>query len=142
VVGDPNKPNSEHNNKLVHISGKTSNETNLCDRDFSVVAQDSYRLKRKVEMYQWQETFHKQTEKQRAYFTYNKVWSETPIDSTKFMNHGFDNPNLFAWPFRSNSLQGEQIMLGQFKLNSDQIMRLGSNQRTYVQWVSQDLEVL
>ena len=31
---------------------------NLCDRDFGVVAQDSYRLKRKVEMFQWQEVFH------------------------------------------------------------------------------------
>ena len=49
--GDPDNPLDTHTNGLVHISGTTHNDTNLCDRDFGVVAQDSYRLKRKVEMY-------------------------------------------------------------------------------------------
>ena len=79
-----------------------------------MVAQDSYRLKRKVEMYQWQETYHEAKGNQRPYHTYFKVWSDTQIDSTLFKNSGFDNPSLFAWPYRSNFLQGEQIMLGQF----------------------------
>ena len=49
---DPIQPiNEEHEFQLVHMSGKVHNEVNLCDRDFGVVAQDSYRLKRKVEMF-------------------------------------------------------------------------------------------
>ena len=80
---DPTQPvNQEHEYQLVHMSGKVHNEVNLCDRDFGVVAQDSYRLKRKVEMFQWQETFHEAKKSgERAYYTYYKIWSDNPIDS-------------------------------------------------------------
>mmetsp|Transcript_20677 Transcript_20677/g.27906 ORF Transcript_20677/g.27906 Transcript_20677/m.27906 type:complete len:113 (-) Transcript_20677:1282-1620(-) len=37
--------------ELVHVSGTTTNSNDLVDEDFSIVAQNSYRLKRKVEMY-------------------------------------------------------------------------------------------
>lgn len=77
-----------------------------------MVAQDCYRLKRKVEMFQWQETFHEGRGQERAYYTYCKIWSETPEDSTQFRNSGFDNPSLFGWPYRSNSLQGKDVQLG------------------------------
>lgn len=134
IPADCNNPKDELMYKLIHITGTTSNNTNLCDRDFGVVAQDSYRLKRKVEMYQWQETYHDGNGKQRPYYTYYKVWSEQPIDSTLFKNGGFDNPNLFAWPYRSNSLQGQTVKLGQFLLNPCQIEKLGKTTRTFVSW--------
>ena len=51
VNGDPTRAKNENMDKLIHLTGATRNNVNLCDRDFSVVAQDSYRLKRKVEMY-------------------------------------------------------------------------------------------
>ena len=44
-------PDDAHDLELVHISGTAFNNVNLCDRDFGVIAQDSYRLRRKVEMY-------------------------------------------------------------------------------------------
>ena len=53
IIGNINSAESENMDKLIHLAGITKNHVNLCDRDFSVVAQDSYRLKRKVEMYQW-----------------------------------------------------------------------------------------
>ena len=37
--------------ELVHVSGTTVNSTELIDNDFGIVAYNSYRLKRKVEMY-------------------------------------------------------------------------------------------
>ena len=61
------------------------NRVNLQDRDFGVVAQDSYRLKRKVEMLQWIEVFHPINtvdNNDRAYYTYSKSWTENPIDSS------------------------------------------------------------
>lgn len=48
---DPNSPLDENEFKLVHVSGRTQNKVDLSDHDFGVVAQDSYRLKRKVEMF-------------------------------------------------------------------------------------------
>ena len=125
MIGDPKNPKQQHSKKLVHITGKTHNDTNLCDIDFGVIAQDSYRLKRKVEMFQWQESFHQVN--QREYFTYTKAWSETPIDSRTFKNTVYANPNLFAWPYRSTSLQSNSVMLGLFHLNESQVARLGAS---------------
>ena len=51
IKGDIDNAMSVNMDKLIHLMGTTKNNVNLCDRDFSVVAQDSYRLKRKVEMY-------------------------------------------------------------------------------------------
>lgn len=42
-----------NNFKLVHVSGKTENKTDLVDNDFGVTAENSYRLIRSVEMHQW-----------------------------------------------------------------------------------------
>ena len=42
-----------NNFKLVHVTGKTENKTDLVDNDFGVTAENSYRLIRSVEMYQW-----------------------------------------------------------------------------------------
>lgn len=48
---DLKQPDDANEFDLVHLSGTTHNEVDLCDRDFSVVAKDSYRLKRKVEVF-------------------------------------------------------------------------------------------
>jgi len=44
---------SDNNFKLIHVTGKTENKTDLIDNDFAVTAENSYRLKRVVEVYQW-----------------------------------------------------------------------------------------
>ena len=44
---------SDNNFKLIHVTGKTENKTDLIDNDFAVTAENSYRLKRIVEVYQW-----------------------------------------------------------------------------------------
>lgn len=46
-----NKPSEYNDYSLVHVTGKTSNCEDLCDQEFSVVAENCYRLKRKVEMF-------------------------------------------------------------------------------------------
>ena len=118
---------------------------NLQDRDFGVVAQDSYRLKRKVEMLQWQEVFHAANSVEnndRAYYTYSKTWTEIPIDSSQFKNTGFDNPSIYSWPYRSNSAQGQKVKIGCYTLNPDQVSRLGAKRKTKVNWSAEDHSVL
>lgn len=59
---DCNTPaNPMHNQSLVYVTGKTSSAQSLQDSDFGVIAKNSYRLTRRVEMYQWLETFHEAT---------------------------------------------------------------------------------
>ena len=146
VVADPSRPSRENDYKLVYVSGQASNRVNLQDRDFGVVAQDSYRLKRKVEMLQWVEVFHPANSagqnNDRAYYTYSKQWTETPIDSSQFKNTGFDNPSIYSWPYRSNSAQGQKVKIGSYTLEPGQVSRLGAKRKTKVNWSAEDQAVL
>ena len=96
---------------LVHCIGKTENKQSIADHEFLVSADNSYRLKRIVEMYQWQEIVRseeRQDRQGRNYthytYTYNKVWSQSPISSRNFHKQGFDNP-VNAWPFSSKTVE-------------------------------------
>ena len=109
VTVDPSRPLQNNLFKLVHLAGTTHNKEDLQDLDFGVVAQDSYRLRRKVEMFQWCETFVPASSSRKACYTYAKQWSEDPIDSTMFKNLGFDNPSIYSWPYTSHCLQGQKV---------------------------------
>lgn len=85
--------------KLVHVSGKAQTKENLQDLEFGVVAQDSYKLLRKVEMYQWKESYQEAVGANPAFYSYKKVWSDEPIDSSQFKNIGFENPDVERWVF-------------------------------------------
>ena len=50
---NPKELNEIYNNKLVHVTGKTENKAAIVDQDFGVSVDQSYRLRRRVEMYQW-----------------------------------------------------------------------------------------
>jgi len=50
------KPSAVNNFKLVHMIGESSNSTVLVDNEFGISVENSYRLKRIVEVYQWVET--------------------------------------------------------------------------------------
>ena len=100
--------------ELVHVAGTTVNASEITDNDFGIIAHNSYRLKRKVEMYQWRETVHDHDEKKS--YSYDKVWSEEPISSGGFHEKGgHENPGN-DWPFRSRTFEAANIMLGKFKL--------------------------
>ena len=45
------------------MTGTSVNAVEIVDNEFGIVAHNSYRLKRKVEMYQWQETIVKEGKK-------------------------------------------------------------------------------
>jgi len=44
-------PDDANEFELVHLTGTAVNNTEIADNDFGIVAHNSYRLKRKVEMY-------------------------------------------------------------------------------------------
>ena len=69
------------------------------DNGFGIIAQNSYRLKRKVEMYQYREKVHTNDDDEKSY-TYETVWSDVKIDSNTFHTMGYENPTN-AWPFQS-----------------------------------------
>ena len=48
---DCEDPDEQHEFELVHTVGSSENRDEIEDPDFGIIARDSYRLKRKVEMY-------------------------------------------------------------------------------------------
>ena len=51
-------PEEDNDYALVHAVGETTNESEITDAAFGAMAENSYRLVRTVEMYQWHETKH------------------------------------------------------------------------------------
>ena len=48
---DCDDPDDANEYELVHMTGTSVNAVEIVDNDFGIVAHNSYRLKRKVEMY-------------------------------------------------------------------------------------------
>ena len=104
-----------------------------------MIAQDSYKLVRKVEMFQWTESYHPAQGSQPAYYSYQKVWTDVPQDSQKFKNIGFNNPSIDRWVFKSKQFTSSQIKLGKFFLNKNQKKLLGAGARRKINWSQEDM---
>ena len=76
-----------------------------------------------VEMYQWDEEKHENNN--RTTYSYEKKWSEKKIDSSKFYQSGHDNIGTF--PSTTQSYYADNVKVGEFKLNNEQIKDLPTN---------------
>lgn len=77
---DPNAaPEESKNFKLVYASGETRNEATVLDEEFDVEVENSVKIVRLVEMYQWKESRHQEGRgrHQRTVYTYNREWCST-----------------------------------------------------------------
>jgi hypothetical protein len=81
-------PNLE--GRVIHVTGRLQPTTTLADEAFGV-SLPAIRLKRKVEIFQWQE--HSNTNSQKnvgggttthKHYEYRTAWSESLIDSSSF----------------------------------------------------------
>ena len=123
---DCEDPDEQNEFELVHSTGNSVNKDELVDNDFGIVVRNSYRLKRKVEMYQYRENVRHDDDDRKTY-TYELVWSDVQIDSNTFCRNGYENPNN-DWPFKSQSFEASKVTLGKFRLSPDQILHLGKGQ--------------
>lgn len=107
--------------KLVHVVGDLQPIGMLADGTFSVTV-SGIRLRRTVEIYQWQQKESTEktknlggsTTKQTTY-TYSQVWEDHLIDSSSFKRpEGHSNPRHVA--FQSQSVNASQVKMGAFSL--------------------------
>lgn len=115
--------------KLVHVTGPVSTEGELTDPELGVQAQ-GVKLIRHVEMYQWKE--EEKSEKKKKLgggeetvttYTYQKDWSNDPIDSSSFQESaGHENPGSF--PIQANTVVADPVHVGAFTLSSEQVDQL------------------
>lgn len=122
-------PEQANDGKLVHLSGNATTEDTVSDALLNYEA-IGIRLTRTVEMYQWEE--NERTRKQKKMgggeetiteYSYEEVWSEALIDSTRFNSRRDDNTgmqidNPEEKPIDSESSQAARVTLGGFTLSS------------------------
>lgn len=106
---------------LVHVSGPSTTADVLKDPVFGIEL-NALKLSRTVEMYQWKENSSSKitqnlggSETTETTYTYEKVWSASPINSSSFKQpSGHQNP---AMPYASETFAAPNITLGAFRLS-------------------------
>lgn len=143
VAADAVDPANE--GKLVHLTGEAVVEGVLVDEDFGI-SSEAIRLRREVEMYQWQEKSETKTEKKLGggeetvtTYTYSKGWSGSPVDSSAFQQPGgHQNPSGF--PVESATWDAETASVGAFVLPPDLVSQLGGFEALPVREIPQDAQ--
>lgn len=109
----------EMEGKLVHVAGMVETQSRVGDPVFGL-EREALRLKRYVEMYQWDEDVETETEKSvggtkktKKTYTYSKGWHHERIASENFENsEGHLNPSL---PYADEADVAEKATLGAFE---------------------------
>ncbi len=112
--------------KLVYTTGLATTSEELQDPLFNIKTQ-AIRLTRKVLIYQWYESSESKTEKElgggtktTTSYTYAKKWSSKLIPSSSF-KHPENHQNPTGRHYNDKNIYANNVMLGEFKLNSTQI---------------------
>lgn len=112
------------NGKLIHVHGIISTDEKLYDDEFAI-ATNGLRLKRTVEMFQWQETAKSTTVKKvgggqetTTEYSYDGIWSSELIDSKDFKyKNGHENPDSFS--YSNYEISADKAHLGEFLITDE-----------------------
>ena len=132
VSVDSGRVDAVNDQKLVHMSGRAKTEETLADSDFQISA-NAIKLRRHVEMYQWEEKKESKTQKKLGggsetvtTYSYNKSWSDRPVDSSSFKEQGHPNPT--EMPYQSRDQEAQKVTLGAFALTSSLVGKMNDYQ--------------
>lgn len=130
AAASPIDPSNDQ--KLIHVTGETAVTAPLEDNQYGVTA-TGLKLSRQAEMYQWQEDSKSESrtklgggEETVTTYTYTKVWSSTPIDSSQFNTpQGHENPPM---SIESADIYATDARLGDFQLEENVLSQVGGAQ--------------
>ncbi len=131
VTVPPTRVDPANEGKLVHVSGDLRSGGRLTDADFQITT-EAVRLVRKVEMYQWKEDQRTETrsnaggsQTRTTTYEYTRVWSDRPIDSSRFRRRdGHENP---AMPVTGRSQTAPNATIGAFRADGRVIGLFGGS---------------
>ncbi len=90
-------------------------------------------VNRKVEMFQWRENEHTETEKQFgggtrtiSTYTYDRTWSDQFIDSHKF-KHSLGHANPSSLPISAGTIPAARVTVGSYVVPTDLLIKLQTN---------------
>ncbi len=109
--------------KLLHVRADLATSGRLADPEFGVEA-DGLALRRRVEMYQWEEKKSRRSGNEKRYdYRYEKTWDDELIVSKEF-DQPSDHENPPSLPFPSMQWRAESPRLGAFVLGADAVSEL------------------
>jgi hypothetical protein len=116
------------NGKPILVQGEVKPRDKVMDTQFDIVS-EGLKLHRKVEMYQWKEERHSQSQDKLGggtetvtTYEYHKVWSSMPIHSSSFKRAGHENPPM---TIESKTFTTD-AMLGDFYLDKHVVDKIGT----------------
>jgi hypothetical protein len=129
VEANSSQLSPENDGNLIHLSGKVISSETLSDEQFNI-AENALKLKRTVEMYQWEEKTKSKKKKKigggeetKKTYSYVQKWSNTLNDSKKFkIIEGHVNP--FQMPFEEYEKEVTNATMGEFTLSENLIYQL------------------
>ena len=112
VAVSSNTVEQNNNGALIYLSGQAYTHDILKDTLFGV-EENALKLKRKVDMYQWEED--RERENDITHYTYRKTWSEKLINSSHFKElEGHQNPSSKS--YESKTFVAPKITVGVYEL--------------------------
>lgn len=124
---------ADHEGKLIHFSGDAKTPSILTDVDFGVSG-SALKLKRIVELYQWEEDSQSTTKEKlgggtdaTTTYTYSKQWRDRLIDSSSFQEkEAHQNPK--AKSFENKEWFAENVSVGTYVISKDLLESLSGYQ--------------
>lgn len=109
---------SKNEGKLVATKGKLNiDSSDELKDDIFGIKEKAVKMKRTVEMYQWEEKCTEEDEKTKC--EYSKVWNDSIIDSSEFTESGHTNPSDML--YESEEYIADNVKLGAFTLPNELI---------------------
>jgi len=129
VAVSPDTINANNNERLVYVVGPVTVATPPRDPVFAIDATSQMRLRRTVEMFQWEEKQQTTTQNQiggsqtkTTTYNYDRVWSQRPISSSDFhIRQSHENPFM---PIRTEIFDAASVKLGAYTLSRDLLSKL------------------
>lgn len=126
VMDNPSKKDASLEGQLICGTAMAVTTDSLIDKDFGIGV-NAISVKRNAEYYQWHETKTEETkemkdgsEKKKITYDYNKGWSPSPINSSKFKKtHG--HTNVVLADIDDDVLWAENVSFGAYNLSLSMI---------------------
>ena len=119
-----NSVNSENEGKVICTNGNMQVADEIVLDSVFNVGTKTAKLTRTVEMYQWEEDEHTDSDDNSKTYSYSKKWSSSLIDSSSFHESGHENNS--SMPYESVDYYANDVSVGEFNLSQNQIKNLSA----------------
>jgi hypothetical protein len=116
ILTEGEQLDTNYEGKLVHVSGEATSDDVLRDTLFDVDMVNIIKLRRVVEMYQWEEA-QSTDEYGTSHYAYYRVWKSYLIESSLFQRHTvYQNP--ITMPITGQTISAKRVRIGEFLLSA------------------------